>query len=140
MRSEKRGVVENNTSHRIIRFLWLWLPVIIVMLAIMFVSAIPSDKKPGDPFQHADKCAHFMAYGILALTLYRAIRLSVPGRSRAYHAFMTIVVAALYGITDEGHQHFVPGRSMSPYDLMADTIGASIAAVVMNLTRMIGGR
>jgi VanZ family protein len=37
-------------------------------------------------------------------------------------------IAALYGVTDEFHQYFVPPRQVEALDVVADTIGAAIAA------------
>jgi VanZ family protein len=33
-----------------------------------------------------------------------------------------------YGVTDEWHQSFVPGRSADAIDLVADAVGAGLAA------------
>lgn len=38
------------------------------------------------------------------------------------------IAAALYGVTDELHQSFVPGRSADVFDAVADAIGAAIGA------------
>jgi VanZ family protein len=65
---------------------------------------------------------------------------SAKGKSPLFHIAVTILIASLYGMTDEGHQHFVPGRSMSTLDWVADTIGASTITFVMYFTRLIGGR
>ena len=42
---------------------------------------------------------------------------------------LTIVCATAYGISDEFHQWFVPGRTADVHDVMADAIGATLAAV-----------
>jgi VanZ family protein len=34
-----------------------------------------------------------------------------------------ILVGVLYGVTDEFHQAFVPGRSVSVFDWIADVVG-----------------
>jgi VanZ family protein len=41
-----------------------------------------------------------------------------------------VVGAALYGVTDEFHQSFVPGRDASVFDLIVNTIGATVAVVL----------
>ena len=40
---------------------------------------------------------------------------------------MAIGVASLYGITDEWHQYYVPGRFSDVMDWIADTLGAALA-------------
>lgn len=41
-----------------------------------------------------------------------------------------IVLATLYGVSDEFHQLFVPGRSADPYDVLADGVGATIGTAI----------
>jgi VanZ family protein len=36
-------------------------------------------------------------------------------------------MAAMFGLSDEIHQYFVPGRNMDPLDLLTDAIGAALA-------------
>ena len=47
-----------------------------------------------------------------------------------------IVVASAYGVTDEWHQTFVPGRSSTVSDWVADTLGALVSVLaVMAIAR-----
>jgi VanZ family protein len=39
-----------------------------------------------------------------------------------------IVIASLYGVSDEYHQLFVPGRDFDVLDLVADAIGSVVGA------------
>ncbi|HET6351419.1 MAG TPA: VanZ family protein [Coriobacteriia bacterium] len=66
--------------------------------------------------------AHFAEYLILAVLLYTALR---PGRSRASAALLALSMASLYGMSDELHQYFTPGRVPDPMDWLTDTLGAS---------------
>ncbi|AEG32822.1 hypothetical protein AV541_08725 [Thermus parvatiensis] len=65
-----------------------------------------------------DKGAHFLAYALLGLFL----RL---GLGRFGPAFLG---AFLYGLLDEWHQSFVPGREAFGLDLVADFLGAYVGA------------
>jgi hypothetical protein len=65
-----------------------------------------------------DKAAHFAAYALLGFLWRRGL-----GRFRP--AFL---LSALYGVVDEGHQSFVPGREVSFWDLLADFLGAYLGA------------
>ena len=99
------------------------------MAAIFVVSSIPRlDRIPGG---FSDKTAHFWAYALLgALALRAAAGASwraVTGRAAA----VAWLVAAIYGITDEWHQAFVPGRSPSWQDWVADALGAAVAVIVL---------
>ncbi|BFH76533.1 VanZ family protein [Thermus thermophilus] len=65
-----------------------------------------------------DKAAHFLAYLVLGLLL----RLGLGGFSLAF------LFASLYGVVDEWHQSFVPGREAFGLDLLADFLGAWVGA------------
>jgi VanZ family protein len=71
-----------------------------------------------------DKLLHFMAYSGLAF----CAGLWVPAaRWKSRGLFFLLLIAAIssaYGIVDEIHQSFVPGRSPSVWDWAADTLGA----------------
>ena len=42
-----------------------------------------------------------------------------------------VLVCAMVAIMDEGHQHFVPSRTSSPYDVLLDTTGATVAMLLL---------
>ena len=48
-------------------------------------------------------------------------------------AWLALLLAIAYGITDEVHQHFVPGRHMDPLDLLTDAVGAAAAVWLARL-------
>lgn len=50
-----------------------------------------------------------------------------PGRG----LIVAVVFAVLYGVSDEWHQSFVPGRSPDALDVVADGFGALAAAVAL---------
>ena len=66
----------------------------------------------------SDKVAHFGAYAVLAALLSLA----------AGNAKLGWALAVAYGISDEIHQLFVPGRFASVGDLVADSLGAALGA------------
>ena len=43
-------------------------------------------------------------------------------------ALAAVAFSTAYGVTDELHQYFVPPRQMDGFDLVADTLGAALAA------------
>lgn len=106
----------------------LWGPVLALMALIFVASSIPS---PGPlPGGLSDKAAHAIGYGLLGGTLLRAFargRLEVVSWRRGLAA---IAVALLYGVADEYHQQFVPGRSSDVRDIVADVTGASLAVAL----------
>jgi len=101
-----------------------WAPALIVMLAIFLISSRPSDRLPD--FHSADHIVkatgHVIGYGLLACSYLYALG---PVKQRYGLAW---IFAILYGISDEIHQSFVPGRSSSVSDvLLFDNLGAVAA-------------
>jgi len=45
-------------------------------------------------------------------------------------AVWAATLAVAYGVTDEWHQRFVPGRSATLGDLAADAVGAVVAVAI----------
>ena len=102
----------------------VWLPPLISAALIFYASSLPGSVFPSSPFYSADKVLHLGAYTMLGYLVARA--LGYHG-----HAGRTLVVLAcslcfLYGVSDEVHQAFVPGRNPSFMDLGADVLGSSL--------------
>jgi len=110
------------------RFLRYWLPLIAYCLLIFLQS---SSDNPVDlpPIANVDKVLHAGAYGLLGILFYRAYRSRWPSASGWTMANASLLSAAFYGLTDEIHQYFVPGRSADPWDWLADTVGAMLGVV-----------
>jgi VanZ family protein len=77
----------------------------------------------------SDKVLHAVEYAVLGGLCYRAFRWGVSGPVASQALIFAIVAASRYGMTDEGHQFFVPFRESSWQDWVADTIGAAIGAL-----------
>ena len=76
----------------------------------------------------SDTAYHVPVYAVLALLVARALHR--PGR-----ALFGIVIGAaawsvVWGGLDEFHQSFVPGRTASGRDLVADSIGSLIGCLI----------
>lgn len=74
---------------------------------------------------------HFCEYLIFGALLANAWHRTGAPPARA--AWLAAACASLYGITDELHQLFVPGRTADPLDWLVDTGGAAIGALVVCL-------
>jgi VanZ family protein len=96
-------------------------------MAMIFVlssfSTLPSP--PGGlSFYHA----HFAAYAGLGILTVRA--LSRGFRRLSWIAILgAVVISTLYGLSDEYHQRFVPGRTFELLDLAADCAGSIAGAL-----------
>ena len=104
----------------------LWLPVVIQMGLIFYFSSQPPGSPALELFPLPGGIGHLGGYGLLALLLYRALNKGFRGWSwRA--AGYTFLAAFVYGITDEIHQSFVPGRQALLSDLFINAIGIGLA-------------
>ena len=110
------------------RLLWLWLPVVIYAAGIFIASSI---SHPPLPEGVSDKSLHGAAYGGLAIVVLRAVAGAELAGVTGATSFSTIVLATLYGASDEAHQFFVPGRTCDWHDLLADAAGAATGVALI---------
>ena len=79
------------------------------------------------------KGGHVTEYGVLALLCLRAVtrnsRLVPPVRSWAT-AGGVLAICALYALSDEIHQSFIPSRHGSAIDVLIDVLGAGSGLVL----------
>lgn len=98
------------------------LPVLALCSIIFWLSSMPVSGT--QLFSNADKVLHFAIYGMLAILVSRAIRKEKPLFSDTNIKIASILLVSLYGLSDEIHQAFVPDRTPSIFDLMADCLGS----------------
>ena len=104
-----------------VRRLVLWALVAAWAGVIFAFSSIPGSNIPGGYSQYG----HLGEYLVFGVLLSWALRLD----RRASIAFMfAVLIASLYGVTDEFHQNFVALRTPDPADWALDTIGACVGA------------
>jgi len=108
--------------------LWGWLPPI-GWMALIFLLSSRADFGALSrlSFPSSDKVAHAVIYGVLAVLVARAV---APARWASGFGW---AISVGYGVTDEYHQSFVPGRDVSAGDLLADALGAAVALIVYAL-------
>ena len=83
-----------------------------------------------DPVPFKDKGLHFCEYGVLAVLLNHALRGTFRRASLRLTAFYAVTGTVLWGLLDEIHQAYVPGRSSDAFDLLADTLGATVGTLM----------
>jgi VanZ family protein len=96
------------------------------MAALFYVSSLSTI--PGPPPGFTDKHEHFFFYGILGALTLRALARGEWRRVGLLTVVGAIVISSLYGVTDEFHQRFVPGRDYDVLDMLADGVGSATAA------------
>ncbi len=108
------------------RRLALWVPAVLDMAAIFYVSSLHQAPLPPGV---GDKPAHSLAYVILGVLVVRAVAGGLPSRLTWTTALLALAITIGYGASDELHQRFVPGRSADLMDLYADAVGACIGTI-----------
>ena len=113
-----------------------WGPVCAYAGLIFYLSAQshPEDNLPDFVFDLSDKVVHAIEYAVLGLLCYRALRGGSSDSWRQQAIPMAILLASVYGASDEVHQAFVPFRESSWLDWVADTVGAAIGVLAMHRT------
>jgi len=129
-----------------------WIPVILWMILIFFLSAQPaleSDRLSTKlteiilglvnqvvpvfgsgtiDYSYMNhvlrKLAHFSLYMVLGILSARALQKS--GMTGWKPLMVAVLICVLYAVTDELHQVFVPGRSGQISDVFIDSMGGSV--------------
>jgi VanZ family protein len=103
----------------------VWLPTVAYCGLIFYLSSQEISIKVS-LFAMQDKAIHFMEYGVLSVLFFISLRKSAPGYNIKAAAVVAIIFSGFYGISDEVHQYFVPGRESSIGDVTANFIGAVV--------------
>lgn len=103
-----------------------WTPPVVWVVVILIATSWP-DLSVGPDEMPLDKMFHFGAYAVLAALMVRASRTPTHWGSVA----TVVALVALFGVVDEWHQAFIPGRSMSVADWVADATGALLGALAV---------
>jgi VanZ family protein len=101
---------------------------------IWIMSSIPAKEMPQINIFGSDKIAHFGIYFVWGTLgkLYARSR-----DSRKAEAFLVLALMIALAALDEYHQYFIPGRSVSVYDLLANWSGILAAWII---TSRVSGR
>lgn len=76
------------------------------------------------------KTAHFCIFGMLGLLVTSAV--STHGLNARKTALFSIMICAVYAVSDEIHQYFVPGRACMLKDMLIDTCGAACGVLAVS--------
>jgi VanZ family protein len=104
-----------------------WALVVAWMAVVFFFSSL---SHLGTAARVPDWISHPIEYGVGAVLVCRALE---SGRRRPLTvsaALTATLLTTAYGVTDEYHQSFVPGRTSDPLDVVKDLAGAAGACVL----------
>ncbi len=112
-----------------------WLPVVLYAALIIGASSIPSDRMPLPELWSYDKLLHAVEYFMLGALVARAFVIGPPRLSPALAFAVAVIAGAAFGGLDELYQSTTPGRFATPWDALADAVGASFGALAVMLWR-----
>lgn len=115
--------VKSGFSH----FVKYWLPAILWALLIYSFSARPTEAVSEIHWQDFifKKTIHLVEYGALTLLLFRGFINSGIEKRKAL--LLSFLIAVVYGMTDEFHQSFTPGRTPKVRDVIIDGVGSFVS-------------
>jgi VanZ family protein len=97
-------------------------------MALIFAASSRPDTS-AVPSANFDKVVHLAVYALLGALILRALAGGRRSGVTWSAVLLSVIIATLYGITDEWHQSFVPSRTPDAMDVVADLIGAAVGAV-----------
>ena len=98
-----------------------WAPVVLWAAIIFAFSSVPDlGTGLGTWDLVLRKIAHACEFAVLGALLLRALR-----DERA-----ALAAGIAYAVSDELHQHFVPGRVGSPLDVLIDSVGVAVGVLL----------
>lgn len=114
------------------RRLLAWLPPLVWAGLIFFISNQPKEtfQKLGFTGQALSVGGHLIVYFVLMILLVLALRASTNLSNKQVY-LVAFLIVAIYGLSDEYHQSFVPGRTPTLEDWLVDLIGAGLAMLVL---------
>ncbi|HEU5350232.1 MAG TPA: VanZ family protein [Terracidiphilus sp.] len=77
------------------------------------------------------KCCHFFGYAAFGLLWLRGWWLSLPRTRFLQDAALAVLGAGIVASGDEFHQHFLPSRTGSPWDVLLDCSGALTVQLIV---------
>lgn len=118
-------MAQNLRNNFILFYIKIWLPTVAYCGLIFYLSSLTIPIEI-EQMKLPDKALHFIEYGVLSILFFFSLKKSMPDHNIKTIALLSILFSSLYGVSDEIHQYFVPGRESSMGDVMADFIGAVI--------------
>jgi len=102
--------------------LYIYTPLVIYWIILLAATSFPSDALPSIGIN--DKYEHLVAYFILSVLFGLTLMFQEKNqRMKKNWNSYTVMILLAYGIFDEVHQYFIPGRYFDWIDLLANFVG-----------------
>jgi len=107
-----------------------WLITILIAVIIFYLSSLSFELgTPGPSWPQKSSFYHYIVFFFFSFFLLISL---VQGKKQNL-IFLGIIIAVLYGILDEIHQLFIPGRFFTIPDILTDSAGILSAAALYSL-------
>ena len=108
----------------------VYVPLIIYWIILFTATSLPAANLPSVAI--SDKIKHFGAF--FGLSVLLSLTLLYQNKNllfKNYFLAASLVISSIYGLLDEIHQSFVPGRNSEFLDWVADSLGAAVGVFVV---------
>lgn len=106
-----------------------WTITIIIAITIFYLSSKTFDGPPGG-VSYFSIFYHFLAFFYLSFFLLISL---IKGKINKNLLIIGLILAILYGISDEIHQYFVPGRASTISDVLINSAGILFAGTLYSI-------
>ena len=108
----------------------VYVPLVIYWIFLFIATSLPATHVPS--FAVGDKIKHFGAFFglsiLLSLTLIYQNKVLL---FKKYFVVSALAISSIYGLVDEIHQSFIPGRNSEFLDWLADSLGAAAGVFII---------
>ncbi len=110
----------------------VYVPLTLYWLLLLTATSLPAAELPS--IGTVDKINHFIAYFGLSILLNLTLLFQTKWEYFYSKAFIiAFIIVITYGMLDELHQIFIPGRFAEFYDWLADVFGAIMGISLVRL-------
>ncbi|MEW5758180.1 MAG: VanZ family protein [Candidatus Omnitrophota bacterium] len=113
------------------KFIFYWLPFFIWSGFLYYLSSRPAYFFPKTNIPFSDKIVHVFEYIVFSILLFRALKAYIKNFKYIFIIFIVLYCTVVFGMIDELHQAFVPGRNAAMPDLVSDMLGAIIGITLI---------
>ncbi|MBI5947884.1 MAG: VanZ family protein [Chloroflexi bacterium] len=111
--------------------MWWRLAAVGAWAGLIFALSSMSEPPGAQGGEWRSQVGHLTVYAVLAWLSLRFATVRWPGAKRMALLAACWAFAVLYGISDEWHQSFVPGRDAAILDVALDAVGAALGLSVL---------
>jgi VanZ family protein len=98
--------------------------VVLFVFYTVFIAFVSLQPASGISIGNWDKVFHLASYAVFAVLAYGVVQ------NPRHYIYLCVAIVA-YGALMEFGQSFMPGRFMSGYDFLANTLGVMLGAVMV---------